>query len=71
MTEANFTVKQYQVMLEELKQDMASKLGSQPKALQKEVESALADFLRQEAALDAKRRTEEEAKKLSQMEQTR
>lgn len=58
-------MKQYQVMLEELKQDMASKLSNQPKALQKEVESALAEFLRQEAALDAKRRTDEQEKKLS------
>lgn len=71
VTDANFAVKQYQVMVEELKQEIGTKLRQQPKSLQREVEVSLARFAEQEAALDAQRRADRHTEKLTEMEQQR
>ena len=47
MTEANFAVKQYQVHIDQFKDEVGRKIEAQPLAMQKEVDLALQNYLKE------------------------
>ena len=71
VTEANFAVKQYQVHIDEFKEEMVRNLKAQPATLRREVEQALQSYLQGQSRIDEDRRREQERAKMDDLERQR